>query len=238
MIRIAVLEADIIDVSLQPDYVGYGRMFQVLFDRLSVPVTCDVFNVTQGVYPQQPQDYDALLVSGSRADAFSSLPWIERLKTFLLARYQAKQPLLGICFGHQLLALICGAPVGRSPRGWGLGCSRYQLAPVLPDFISAPNGCFSLLASHQDQVAELPEQAYLLASNAHCPIAAFYIPQRMLCFQGHPEFTQDYARALMTLRQSIYAAPLYARAMDSLQYDHDGSQVARWMIDFIRSAAS
>src|SRR5690606_11784828 len=92
----------------------------------------EVFNVVQGCYPAAEDHYDAYLVTGSKADSFGSDPWIQPLKTFLLQRYEHGDKLLGICFGHQLLALLLGGHTERAPQGWGVGIHRYRMLHQAP----------------------------------------------------------------------------------------------------------
>jgi len=87
--------------------------------------------------------------------------------------------------------------------------------------------------SHRDQVLELPDKAVLLASNAHCPIAAYAISEQVFCVQGHPEFVADYSAFLLGKRREMLGEALYQQGVESLQYSHDGLRVARMMIAFV-----
>ncbi|MFP3520168.1 amidotransferase, partial [Pseudomonas sp. SIMBA_077] len=85
---------------------GYGQMFQRPFSQQPIAAQFSVYNVVQGEYPSDDLEFDAYLVTGSKADSFGTDPWIQTLKTYLLGRYERGDKLLGICFGHQLLALL------------------------------------------------------------------------------------------------------------------------------------
>lgn len=91
----------------------------------------------------------------------------------------------------------------------------------------------TLLISHQDQVTELPEGATVIASSDFCPNAAYHIRDQVLCFQGHPEFVHDYSRALLDARQEVLGEEVYQRAIASLEEDHQGDLVGKWMLRFI-----
>ncbi|SDT99553.1 GMP synthase-Glutamine amidotransferase [Pseudomonas pohangensis] len=231
-LRICILETDILRPQLIDQYQGYGRMFEQLFEKQSIPAQFDVFNVVEGRYPEDGQAYDAYLVTGSKADSFGSDPWIMQLREYLLQRYENGDRLLGICFGHQLLALLLGGKTERAAQGWGIGVNRYQLLEQ-PEWMSPPLENLDLLVFHQDQVVELPENATLLASSEFCPNAAYRIGDQVLCFQAHPEFVDDYERALLDLRREFLGEALCAEAMRSMAMQHHGVVVAEWMLRFV-----
>ncbi|OEC35307.1 GMP synthase-Glutamine amidotransferase [Pseudomonas cuatrocienegasensis] len=231
-LQICILETDNLRPELIDQYQSYGRMFERLFAQQPLAAEFTLYNVVEGHYPAADARYDAYLVTGSKADSFGSDPWIQTLKTYLLERYQAGDKLLGICFGHQLLALLLGGNAERATQGWGVGIHRYELAHKA-EWMSPRVDELTLLISHQDQVTRLPENATLLASSPFCPIAAYCIEDQVLCFQGHPEFIHDYSRALLDIRQQHIGEPVYQRAVESLQHDHQGSTVAEWMMRFV-----
>ena len=231
-LQICILETDILRPELVDQYQGYGRMFEQLFARQPIAAEFTVYNVMEGRYPPDSEHYDAYLVTGSKADSFGSDPWIETLKTYLLERYAHGDKLLGICFGHQLLALLLGGKAERAEQGWGVGTHRYRLAHQ-PAWMTPVLEELTLLISHQDQVTKLPENATLLASSDFCPIAAYCIDDQVLCFQGHPEFIHDYSKELLEIRQQHIGEEAYRKAVDSLQHEHQGHTVAEWMMRFV-----
>ncbi|MDD2046527.1 amidotransferase [Pseudomonas putida] len=231
-LRICILETDVLRPELIGQYQGYGRMFEQLFTRQPIAAEFDVYNVMDGKYPDDNQVFDAYLVTGSKADSFGDDPWIETLKVFLLDRYQRGDKLLGVCFGHQLLALLLGGKSERATQGWGVGTHRYVMNAKAP-WMSPQVEELTLLISHQDQVTRLPENATVIASSDFCPNAAYHIGDQVLCFQGHPEFIHDYSRALLELRQDKLGQEVYRKGIDSLAHEHQGSTVAEWMMRFV-----
>lgn len=230
--RICILETDILRPQLIDQYKGYGKMFKQLFEKQSIPAQFDVYNVVEGRYPDDEQAYDAYLITGSKADSFGTDPWILQLREYLLARYANGDRLIGICFGHQLLALLLGGKTERAAKGWGIGVNRYQLLEQ-PEWMSPDLQDLDLLVFHQDQVVELPENATLVASSEFCPNAAYRIGDQVLCFQAHPEFVDDYELALLDLRREFLGEALYAQAMHSMAMQHHGVVVAEWMLRFV-----
>jgi GMP synthase-like glutamine amidotransferase len=231
-LRICILETDVLRPELVEQYQGYGRMFELLFARQPIAAEFVVYNVMQGDYPSDDEHFNAYLVTGSKADSFGSDPWIQTLKTYLLERYTRGDKLLGVCFGHQLLALLLGGKTERATQGWGVGTHQYQLGAAQP-WMSPAVDNLTLLISHQDQVTALPEGATVIASSEFCQFAAYHINDQVLCFQGHPEFIHDYSRTLLDIRQEALGEQVYSKGIASLDKDHHGTTVAEWMMRFV-----
>ncbi len=237
-LRICILETDVLRPELTAQYQGYGRMFEQLFLRQSVKqAEFRVYNVMNGDYPPEGERFDAYLVTGSKADSFGDDPWIQTLKAYLLKLYERGDKLLGVCFGHQLLALVLGGKAERADRGWGVGVHRYTLAAHAP-WMDPQVTELTLLISHQDQVTQLPKGATVIASSDFCPNAAYHVGDQVLCFQGHPEFVHDYSRALLDARQEHLGDEVYQRAIASLKLEHQGDLVGEWMLRFVAHAPS
>ena len=258
--KLCILENDDLDPAAGAVYGRYGTMFQRLFQDAGADWEFDIFHTPKGEYPASFDPYGAVLLTGSKADSFSDEPWVVELRARVTSLLEQKKKLLGICFGHQLIALCLGAKVGRAPQGWGVGRMSYDWhaadLPLAPEDNKpaagpsqggqAPTGgsdprsggaqgrqSVALLVSHQDQVLELPQNAVLLASNAHCPVAGYAIGEEVFCVQGHPEFVADYSAFLMAKRRERLGEALYTQGVDSLQHGHDGLDVARMMVVFV-----
>jgi GMP synthase-like glutamine amidotransferase len=230
--KLCILENDFLDPAVQDTYKGYGAMFERLLRQAGAEGEFDIFNTVQGEYPASFDAYDAVLLTGSRADAFSQEPWVLTLKEKVQELLKSKKKLIGVCFGHQLIGLCLGAKVGRAPQGWGAGRMQYQwTAPELAQAQGRTD--IALLASHQDQVFDLPSGARLLATSAFCPVAAFGVDDHVFCVQPHPEFVEDYSAFLLNKRRAILGEEKYAASTQSLADGHDGLAVARMMVAFI-----
>lgn len=234
--KLCILENDYLDPAIEATYVGYGTMFERLLRQAGATGTFDIFNTVKGQYPASFETYDAVLLTGSRADAFSQEPWVLTLRQKVEALLQAKKKLVGVCFGHQLIALCMGAQVGRAPQGWGAGRMVYQWhAPELAQAQGRDD--VALLASHQDQVFELPEGARLLASSEFCPVAAFAVEDHVFCVQPHPEFVEDYSAFLLNKRRAVLGEEVFTSCIQNLAQGHDGLAVARMMVSFIEGGS-
>jgi GMP synthase-like glutamine amidotransferase len=234
--KLCILDNDILDGHLAEAYSSFGALFIRMFEGVGADWTMEVFNTQLGRYPASFDEFDAVLLTGSRADAFSDAPWAAELRRRVTALLEARKKMVGVCFGHQLIALCMGAPVGRAPQGWGVGRMTYDWhRPDLPH--SAGRTQISLLASHQDQVFELPKGAALVASSAFCPVAAFTVGQQVFCIQPHPEFETAISAHLMDKRRGILGEERYAAASASLQHGHEGEHIARMVVTFLEAAA-
>lgn len=232
--RLAILETDVLRDELRPRYEGYGRMFVELFERIGSGWEMEIFSVIRGEYPESFHRYDAFLVTGSQHDAFDDADWILRLKTYLHTLYRQAVPLVGICFGHQLLAHALGGKADRAEGGWGLGVMTFQVQTPAP-FLDSEEPV-KLIMSHRDQVLKIPENTHLLLSNDFCPFAAFYRPDRLLALQGHPEFGVDYARALLAFRADQISPTQRAQVEASFEVAHQGERVGLWIKRFLEQA--
>lgn len=235
--NLCILENDFIDPAMAQTYTSYGAMVERLFKEAGAHWNITLFKAFQGQFPDTYKPYDAVLLTGSRSDSFSNEPWIIELRQHVQHLLSIKKKLLGICFGHQLIALCLGSQVGRAPQGWGMGLLTYDWHA--PNYLS--NSKFqgqqpsqlSLLASNQDQVFDLPKNATLLASSTFCPVAAFNVKEYVFCVQAHPEFVTDYSAYLLDKRQSFLNQEHYTLSATSLKKPHDGLYVARMMIAFV-----
>lgn len=223
--KLCILDNDTLAPAMQPRYGSYGRMFCRLFEQLGVANRHDLFRTEDGEYPQSYAGYDAVLLTGSRADSFSDAPWVARLREETTRLLASDTKLLGVCFGHQLIGLCLGAPVARAPQGWGAGRMAYEWQG---------RGQVHLLASHQDQVLALPAGARLLASSDFCPVAAFSVDNRVLCVQPHPEFDEDYAAFLLNSRRHVLGDDAVQARIEGLSQGHDGLAIAQQMLSFVR----
>ncbi len=230
---LGILDCDDLSPELRGDYHCYTCMFKTLFEPVHSTIEYRRYDVQKNKLPNEVNECDAYLITGSKTGVYDDKAWIETLKTFIQKAYAQEVKLVGLCFGHQILADSLGGKAEKSDKGWGVGAMVSQgveLADWMPDKLDS----ICLLYSHQDQVTRLPPKSQLLFTSDFCQYSAFYIPDRVLAFQGHPEFTVDYCHRLMFIRQSRYAEGQYAQAVKSLEKTLHSDVLASWIINFVQ----
>jgi GMP synthase-like glutamine amidotransferase len=199
------------------------------------PFTYAGYNVAQGQFPDSSNECDAYLITGSPRGVYDSDVWIIRLARFIRDCYQEGKKLVGICFGHQILAHALGGFSEKSAKGWGLGLKAFEIIERKPWLTGKPQSC-SLYFVHQDQVVRLPPGAELLGTNAFCPNLFFVIKDQVLGIQGHPEFTAEIMDDIFSALEGTVEEHVYENALNSVQEGAPDNQlVAGWIVNFFTS---
>ncbi len=235
-LKIGILAAGITPDNLLSEFGSYADMFKRLFKQAGYNFDYVTFDVRDDHFPISANDCDAWLITGSKANVYQDLPWMQRLKSLILEIYNTDRPMLGICFGHQIIAEAFGGSVDKSPQGWGVGLHSYELATEAKG-LEPGTSEFTLSAMHQDQVLVKPEKANVLAYSAFCPFAALQYDNRILTFQAHPEFDVLFETQLVRhLRgQSVPKdnADQALKGLTAATAATDSLAVAGWMAGFL-----
>ena len=136
-------------------------------------------------------DVAAAIVTGSPAHVTDLAPWNEIAAVYLRLLHEQQKPILGVCYGHQLLARAFGGMVGFHPKGREIGTIDVELTREAASdllFDKMPKK-FSAQASHQQSVLSLPDEAVLLAKNSFDAHHAFRLGSSTWGVQFHPEFS-------------------------------------------------
>lgn len=248
-LTIGILETGRSREALTADHGGYIDMFRGLFARAAPELSFQVFAVLDDQFPDAVAACDGWLVTGSRHGVYENLPWMLRLQGFLRDAVQAGRPVVGICFGHQILAQALGGHVGKSERGWGIAVHHYQMRNR-PAWLGEEAETLALNAMHQDQVEVLPAldgfTTEVLAESDFCPYAALRYQRQAdgrdlaLSFQAHPEFGPAYEAALIgVLSGDAIPQPQAEEALKTLAQGADQPEqqrVGRWIARFFQQA--
>lgn len=208
----------------------YPELLGPLFDRHGIELVR--YDADVGHLPDDVDECDGWITSPARASANDDESWIRDTGSFIRELVDRERAFAGICFGHQLLATALGGRVERSPDGWGVGVKEYDV--VAPRWwMDPPRPTFSLVASHEDQVTELPPGAELVARAPYCPNAAFGVGERAIAIQAHPEFPVELSSRLMSLRQDLIGRDVVVAARGTLRRPIDRELVVGWIVRFL-----
>jgi GMP synthase-like glutamine amidotransferase len=227
--KIGILETGRPPGTLAQQFGDYPAMFgQLLGDGFEI----ESFDVAGGALPPLG-DHDAYLITGSPAGVYDPLPWIAPLEQFI--RSAGDRKMVGICFGHQVMAEALGGRVEKSDKGWGAGLHRYTVVHSEPWIDDA--GIIAVPASHQDQVVVQPPNTDVVAASDFTPYAALAWTDRpAISFQFHPEFSPAFAQALIEQRYDVVPDP--DAAIASLDAPNDNARVGGWIRRFLTSSSA
>lgn len=187
--------------------------------------TFRTWKVVDMEFPASVQDAEGWLITGSRHGAYEDHAFIPPLEAFIRDIHAAHVPLVGICFGHQIIAQALGGRVEKFAGGWSVGPSDYDFG----------GDTVTLNAWHQDQVVQRPEGAEVLATSGFCENAALVYDDRALTVQAHPEFDDRFLRGLIEKRgRGTVPDALIDRAEARLGQPNGAGTIASRIADFFK----
>lgn len=187
------MQIGILQTGHAPDaLIGQTGDYDAFFQRLlkGQGLSFRSFTVVDMEFPDSVNDCDGWLITGSRHGTYEDLPFIKPLEDFVRQAYAEEVPMVGICFGHQIIAQALGGKVEKFKGGWAIGPQTYQF-----------NGDqINLNAWHQDQVIEIPKEAKVAATSPFCAYAALTYNNHAFTVQAHPEFDSPFVADLIATR--------------------------------------
>lgn len=221
--HIGILQTGLAPEMLAPEMGDYPDMFARLLDGNGFTFT--TYRVVEGEFPADVRACDGWLITGSKHGAYEDHAWIPPLEEFIRASYAAHVPMVGVCFGHQIIAQAMGGRVERYAGGWAVGATEYDFG----------GQTMTLNAWHRDQVTEVPKAAQVIATNEFCANAALLYDDRALTVQAHPEFRPEFVDGLMKTRgKGLVPDDLMAKAADRLDKPLNDKTMAAQIAAFFK----
>lgn len=230
--RMAVLLTNNDTSAFAAHFPNDGQKVVQLLQPLQPDWSFEVVPVKDGALPESSKAFDGYVITGSPASVNDdSLPWVGPLLDFIRAVHATRQPLIGLCFGHQAVARALGGQVARNAAGWGLGTAPTHWYVERP-WMSPPLATTTLMAAHNEQVIRMPEGAVCLGGSEFCPIGSMQIGQHIWTTQFHPEMPLVFMQALLGYLADKLDADTMARAHASLNNAADVPLFGQWMVQF------
>lgn len=230
-VRLGILQTGRAPHELIGQFPDYDQMFVQFLGEDSFDYRH--WAVLDNEFPAGIEEADAWLITGSKHGAYEDHPWIPPLEQLIRDVYGAGAPMVGICFGHQIIAQALGGSVEKYAGGWAVGHHEYTLdSKVFGKEVY--EGKTPLLAFHQDQVTKVPPMAENVGSSDFCQHAALLYDSRILTLQPHPEFSQEYVGGLLDVRGEILPESILSAARNALDKDIQNLPIANTIRQFLQ----
>lgn len=236
--KIGVLQCGLVHEALVSDFGEYDQVFGNWLSAHDPSLSFQGWVVEHGELPDSPSAMDGYILSGSKHGVYEDHDWLPPLKEFIQACAAEKVPMIGVCFGHQVIAEALGGKAVKSDKGWGLGRGEYETTARPSWMVDTPDQ-IAVHAVHQDQVVETPPDATVVARSSFCENAALVYGDvekpYAISIQPHPEFTDKFLTDLVTQRRgTVFDEALSDAAIGGTGRDLSRDWAAKWFVDFFR----
>ena len=210
----------------------YDHLYADRLSRADNSFTYKSYRTHLGELPSSVNQCDVWLISGSPNSVYNDLPWIKNLIAFVRQLTGANKPLVGICFGHQVIATALGGKVEKSDRGWGVGMAQYAVSKPAR-WMQPSLEQYNIWVFHEDQITQLPAGAKILSGNDFCPAFLVQYNPVTMSIQGHPEFFKGFFTRVLGSHEFDSMPEVRAQGLANLEGEHDGPILFSWIAKFL-----
>jgi len=229
--RIAILLTSNDTSNFARRFVDDGEKFAELLRPLRPQWDYVVYPVIDEIFPTHVEDYDAYIITGSPASVHDRHPWVGQLMAFIRDVANRRIPMIGICFGHQAIALALGGTVVDNPQGWVVGTTRTAFQSQ--SWMTGSHSALTLYAAHKEQVSQLPQGAEVIGTAPGCAHAAFVIGDHIMTTEYHPEMPERFMRELVDEMGSLLSPAQAEQARRQIADGEQGQEFAGWIVAFL-----
>ena len=237
-LNIGLLLCDDVDAVYREKYGNYAAMFQQSLDPSREKIKLTPFRCYENETLPVAQNFDGFLISGSKYGVYEDEKWIKNLMDFVRQCWLLEVKVVGICFGHQLIAQALGGQTEKAKVGWGFGIHSAKITERqkwMRDVESLPSDFYNLVVIHQDQVVKIPEHFRTIAENDFCPNSMMVADGKMLGIQGHPEFSKAFCKLRADFRRELIGEEIYRATRNSLKNnDTHSAIILGWIMNFFK----
>ncbi len=202
----------------------YDAMFWRLLDGYDFDFV--TYSVVDGAFPPDAAAADGWLITGSKHGVYEDHPWIAPLEKLIREIHSSAKPMIGVCFGHQIIAQALGGKVEKFSGGWSVGHTEYML----------DGEPLALNAWHQDQVVAMPQGARVVGRSNFCAHAMLAYGDSIWTIQPHPEFPASFIDGLIRTRgKGVVPKHQLDEATQRLGRPTDSDRIAGYMAQFFKS---
>ncbi|GES72851.1 class I glutamine amidotransferase-like protein [Rhizophagus clarus] len=222
-------------------YAQFSRFLQkgVVSSKKQITLDIEPYDVTKMEYPSEQELFgtDGIVITGSAASAYEDIPWINCLVEFVssIIDKHPKIRIVGICFGHQIIARARGGQVIKNPLGWEVAVTEFSLTDIGKEVLKTDRKSVRLQEMHQDHVSSIPPGFSNIGFTEISPVQGMIKDDHVFTLQGHPEFVSGVVKEIVNVRHEkrIFSPELAQKYLIAADYDVDDVWIGQKCVEFL-----